>query len=159
MKLLRYLSLMLLLLSPLGVLAQGAIDAAIATLEKSKSVTNVVFSERRDPSSKAVIRSNQMFNFDNDKIAEKIIEAIKKERSKAVAFQMNTSRGEEVYTASFEDSSHMFIKYVLIHNPRGGWVLSVDKSRRKATSTKDRSDNVTDSVLFDAIQITVSAYI
>ena len=124
----------------LGAMAQSSIDAAIATLQKSKSVTNEIFSEKRDPSTRAVIRSSRMFNFDDDKMAAKIRDAMKK-----------TTSGAEVYSISFEDSKHMAIKYVLIRQHRGGWVLSVDKARR-SSSSKDRSDSeITDTIWFDSM--------
>lgn len=150
MKFLRYISLIVVMLTSLGAAAQSSIDAAIAALQKSKSVTDEIFSERRDPNTRAVIRSSRMFNFDDDKMAEKIKGAMKKERSKAVAFQMKTTSGQEVYSISFEDNKKMFTKYVLIRQKhRGGWILSVDKSLRTA---KDRSDcEASDSIWFDSM--------
>jgi len=151
MKFLRYILMVIVMFPALGAMAQSSIDAAIATLQKSKSVTNEIFSEKRDPSTRAVIRSSRMFNFDDDKMAAKIRDAMKKERSKAVVFQMKTTSGAEVYSISFEDSKHMAIKYVLIRQHRGGWVLSVDKARR-SSSSKDRSDSeITDTIWFDSM--------
>ncbi|MDE7148196.1 MAG: DUF5024 domain-containing protein [Duncaniella sp.] len=151
MKFLRYILMVIAMLPALGAMAQSSIDAAIAALQKSKSVTNEIFSEKRDPSTRAVIRSSRMFNFDDDKMAAKIRDAMKKERSKAVAFQMKTTSGAEVYSISFEDNKHMCLKYVLIRQHRGGWVLSVDKAQR-ASSSKDRSDSeITDTIWFDSL--------
>lgn len=134
------------MLTSLGAVAQSSIEAAIEALQKSKSVTNEIFSERRDPSSRAVVRSSRMFNFDDDKMAVKIQNAMKKERSKAVAFQMKTNSGAEVYSISFEDSKHLYTKYVLIRERRGGWILSVDKSLNR--SPKDRSDSEVSDTLW-----------
>lgn len=150
MKLLRYISVAIVMLSSLGAMAQSSIEAAIEALQKSKSVTNEIFSERRDPSTRAVIRSSRLFNFDDDKMAVKIQNAMKKERAKAVAFQMKTNGGAEVYSISFEDSKHLYTKYVLIRECRGGWILSIDKSLNH--SSKDRSEwEPSDTIWFDPL--------
>ena len=112
------------MLSSLGAMAQSSIEAAIEALQKSKSVTNEIFSERRDPSTRAVIRSSRLFNFDDG--------------------------GAEVYSISFEDNKHLYTKYVLIRECRGGWILSIDKSLNH--SSKDRSEwEPSDTIWFDQL--------
>ncbi len=48
----RHIAVTLLLLSPFGLFAQHSIDSAMKALENAKSVTNEVYSERRNPTTK-----------------------------------------------------------------------------------------------------------
>lgn len=133
------------MLSPLFAAAQSSIDNVVSSLEKSKSVTNEVFSERRDPTTRAVIKSNRVFNFNNDKLAAKIMEAMRKERSKAVGFQMNTRKGLTLYTISFEDSKGLCSKYILMQQGQNEWIMSIEKTKYTAPGNRkggknDRSD-------------------
>ncbi len=154
MKLFRHIILTLILLSPLCVSAQGSIDNVVHSLENSKSVTNEVYSERRDPSSKAVIKSSRVFNFTDNKIASRIIDAIKKERNKASSFQMNNRRSNAIYTIHFVNSKGLCSKYTLVQHGQSSWVLAIEKYSCKAEHKNarhlDRSEYIHDDA-FDMI--------
>lgn len=139
MKSQRHIAILLLILfTSLGAAAQQSVESAIKSLENSKSVTNEVYSEKRNPSDKSIIRSDRMFDFTDQKIANKIIEAIRKERNKASAFQMNTRAGNAVYTITFDNGKGPYAKYTLMQ--RGdSWMLAIVKASAKARKYKDSS--------------------
>lgn len=138
-----FILLFVLLLSPLATFAQQSIDSAVKALESSKSVTNEVYSERRSPKSREILRSDRVFNFTDAKIAEKIIEAIRKERNKASAFKMNTTKGRAVYTITFNNPKGPYAKYTLMQ--RGNtWIMSVIKGSSKSRDFDDDSSMLID---------------
>lgn len=134
------LTILLAIVSVLGAAAQQSVESAIKSLENSKSVTNEVYSEKRNPSNKAIVRSDRMFEFTDNKIASKIIEAIRKERSKAAAFQMNTAAGQAVYTITFDNGKGPYAKYSLIQNG-SGWVLAIVKSNGSSSKSRKHDDS------------------
>lgn len=85
----RHIAVTLLLLSPFGLFAQHSIDSAMKALENAKSVTNEVYSERRNPTTKEIESASYLFEFTDNKLADKIIDAMRKERSKACAYEMS----------------------------------------------------------------------
>lgn len=137
----RQIALTLLLLSPLGLLAQQAIDSAMKSLESSKSVTNEIYSERRNPSTKELESASYLFEFSDNKLAEKIIDAMRKERSKASSYEMsNRHSGSVVYTISFENpKDQSYAKYTLIKRGQSKWMLSVKKSSVKSSKSSKKS--------------------
>lgn len=142
MKYIRHTLLALLMLAPLCAIAQGSIDNVVNSLEKSKSVTNEVYSERRDPKTKNVIKSSRVFHFTDNKIASRLIEAIKKERNKATSFQMNNRSHNAVYTINFEGGKGLKAKYTLVQHGESVWILSVEKYT--GSSRHDRSEFIED---------------
>lgn len=143
----------ILLFSPLVSFAQSAIESAMKALADSKSVTKEVFSERRVPGTNRIESSNRLYEFTDSKLAEKIIEAMRKEREAACEYSMVSGRSTNVvYSISFV-KNNMASKYVLVR--RGvTWTLSVNKqlatlkqiekksktkSRTKKTSTRTRT--------------------
>lgn len=144
MNLIRLTALSILLLSSLGAMAQQAIDSAMKSLEKSKSVTNEVYSERRDPDTKAVVSSNRLYEFTDDALANKLIEAIRKERGNASSFQMNNRNPNSGYAITFESKDgRSYSKYALVQNGEL-WVFSVVKSTARSSSSKKRSKDRSD---------------
>lgn len=103
MKYIRHIAATLLCLTAIGAAAQQAVESAVKTLINSKSITNEIYSERRNPKTKAIVRSDRVFNFTDNKIASKIVEAIRKERDKASAFQMNSRPGNAIYKIVFDN--------------------------------------------------------
>ncbi len=69
----RHIAVTLLLLSPFGLFAQHSIDSAMKALENAKSVTNEVYSERRNPTTKEIESASYLFEFTDNKLADKII--------------------------------------------------------------------------------------
>lgn len=131
----RHIAVTLLLLSPFGLFAQQSIDSAMKALENAKSVTNEVYSERRNPSTKEIESASYLFEFTDNKLADKIIEAMRKERSKACAYEMsNRHSNSMVYSISFQDSKGSFSKYTLLQRGSSKWMLSVKKGTAKSSS-------------------------
>lgn len=138
MNFIRLTALSILLLSSLSVVAQQAIDSAMKALEKSKSVTNEVYSERRDPESKTVVSSNRLYEFTDNALANKLIDAIRKERGNASSFQMNNRNPNAGYAITFESKDgRSYAKYALVQKGEL-WVFSVIKSTVRVNSSKKR---------------------
>ncbi|MBD5312692.1 MAG: DUF5024 domain-containing protein [Bacteroides sp.] len=138
MNFIRLTALSILLLSSLSVVAQQAIDSAMKALEKSKSVTNEVYSERRDPGTKTVVSSNRLYEFTDDALANKLIDAIRKERGNASSFQMNNRNPNAGYAITFESKDgRSYAKYALVQKGEL-WVFSVIKSTVRVNSSKKR---------------------
>ena len=138
MNFIRLTALSILLLSSLSVVAQQAIDSAMKALEKSKSVTNEVYSERRDPDSKTVVSSNRLYEFTDNALANKLIDAIRKERGNASSFQMNNRNPNAGYAITFESKDgRSYAKYALVQKGEL-WVFSVIKSTVRVNSSKKR---------------------
>ncbi|WP_297066989.1 hypothetical protein [uncultured Duncaniella sp.] len=136
----RHIAVTLLLLSPFGLFAQQSIDSAMKALENAKSVTNEVYSERRNPSTKEIESASYLFEFTDNKLADKIIEAMRKERSKACAYEMsNRHSNSMVYSISFQDSKGSFSKYTLLQRGSSKWMLSVKKGTAKSSSKSSKS--------------------
>jgi len=129
-------------------MAQGAIESAVSSLEKSKSVTNEVYSERRDPKTREIIKSSRMFTFSDEKLAGRLIEAIRKNREKATSFQMNDRRGHAIYNITFDDNKNLHTKYSLVQQSSSRWMLVIEIVRQSRSSRHDRSD-FTDDTVFD----------
>lgn len=147
MKFTRHIALTLLCLTALGAAAQQAVESAVKTLINSKSITNEIYSERRDPMTKNIVRSDRVFNFTDSKIAAKIIEAIRKERDKASSFQMNNRPGNAAYKIVFDKEKGKYAKYTLIQERESLWMLSIIKVSGK--SNKHDSSMVTDKYYDD----------
>lgn len=150
----RTIAIAILLSLPSVMSAQQAIESIIKSLETSKSVTNQIYSERRDDKDGKIKKSSCMFEFNDDKIAEKLIEAIKNNREKASSYNVTKRTAKVVYSISFINDG-MFSKYTLIQCGKSKWMLTANKSpinvennRGKATrknprrksSAKDRSE-------------------
>lgn len=139
MKFLRIIILAILLLPNLVASAQQSIDSAMKALENSKSVINEVYDERRNPSTKAIVSSNRLYEFTDDKIANKLIEAIRKERSNATTFRMS----RDVYNIEFEKKDgSAYSKYTLVRRNDGTWMFSVVKSTAKSSSSKKNRSHI-----------------
>lgn len=131
----RHIAVTLLLLSPFVLFAQQSIDSAMKALENAKSVTNEVYSERRNPTTKEIESASYLFEFTDNKLADKIIEAMRKERSKACAYEMSNRHSNSiVYSISFQDSKGAFSKYTLLQRGSSKWMLSVKKGTSKSSS-------------------------
>lgn len=146
----RTIVIAILLSLPSGMSAQQAIESVIKRLETSKSVTNQVYSERRDNKNGKIKTSNCMFEFNDDKIAEKLIEAIKKDREKASSYNVTKQAERVSYSISFVNDG-MYSKYTLFQCNKPKWMLTTKKSpinvekatrknSRRKSSAKDRSE-------------------
>lgn len=139
MKFIRLIALSFILFSNLGLFAQQSIESAMKALENSKSVTNEVYNERRNPVTKAVVSSNRLYEFSDDKLANKLIDAIRKERGNAASFQMNSRNPKAAYNITFEKKDgSAYSKYTLVQQGDGMWVFSVIKSTAKTSSSKKK---------------------
>lgn len=150
----RTIVIAILLSLPSGMSAQQAIESIIKSLETSNSVTNQVYSERRDEKDSKIKKSNCMFEFNDDKIAEKLIAAIQKDREKASSYNVTKQTEKVVYSISFVNGG-MYSKYTLIQRGKSKWMLTANKSpirkddnggkatrknSRRKSSAKDRSE-------------------
>ncbi|MDE7474707.1 MAG: DUF5024 domain-containing protein [Duncaniella sp.] len=150
MKILHRIAIAILLLSPLGAAAQSILESVMKDVEKSKSLTNEVYSERRNPDTKTLEKASYAFEFTDNKLADKLIDAIRRERDHASSYELvnrhNQSRNV-VYTITF-DTPKAYAQYTLIQRGESKWMLTVTKSGpRKVVITRSnkRSKNHTDT--------------
>lgn len=151
MNIIRRIAIAILLLSPLGAAAQQSIDSAMKAIENSKSLTNEVYSERRNPESGAIEKASYAFEFTDNKLAEKLIDAIRRERERASSYELVNRHNQSknvIYTITF-DTPKSYAQYTLIQRGESKWMLTVTKSSPKSatksstksrTRSKDRSD-------------------
>lgn len=161
MKFIRLIALSFILFSNLGLFAQQSIESAMKSLENSKSVTNEVYNERRNPVTKAVVSSNRLYEFSDDKLANKLIDAIRKERGNAASFQMNSRNPKAAYNITFEKKDgSAYSKYTLVQQGDGMWVFSVIKSTAKTSSSKKKGKSKDHSQYYKVpgVQSTYSIY-
>lgn len=159
MKFIRLIALSFILCSNLGLSAQQSIESAMKALENSKSVTNGVYNERRNPTTKAVVSSNRLYEFSDDKIANKLIDAIRKERGNAASFQMNSRNPKAAYNITFEKKDgSAYSKYTLVQQGDGMWVFSVIKSTAKTSSSKKKNKDHSQYHEVPGVQSTYSIY-
>lgn len=161
MKFIRLIALSLILFSNLGLFAQQSIESAMKSLENSKSVTNEVYNERRNPVTKAVVSSNRLYEFSDDKLANKLIDAIRKERGNAASFQMNSRNPKAAYNITFEKKDgSAYSKYTLVQQGDGMWVFSVIKSTAKTSSSKKKGKSKDHSLYYKVpgVQSTYGIY-
>lgn len=161
MKFIRLIALSFILFSNLGLFAQQSIESAMKSLENSKSVTNEVYNERRNPVTKAVVSSNRLYEFSDDKLANKLIDAIRKERGNAASFQMNSRNPKAAYNITFEKKDgSAYSKYTLVQQGDGMWVFSVIKSTAKTSSSKKKGKSKDHSLYYKVpgVQSTYGIY-
>lgn len=84
-----FISLILILLSPLALRAQGSLANIVESIEENKQVSNVMYREKRDPVTRKVVRSTRLIVFSDAKLAKRLVSAIKKERPNAVNYQVS----------------------------------------------------------------------
>lgn len=129
----RLLPLMLILLSPIAANAYKQIDNLVASLEKNSKVTSEIYSEKRHPKTHRVISSSMLFEFKDEKLAQRFIDAFKKERDKSASFRMTNTPGSRIYSITFlipEEGKNpeMTAEYTLIEQGPKAWTLRVRKS-------------------------------
>ena len=149
MKIIHRIAIAILLLSPLGAAAQSILESVMKDVEKSKSLTNEVYSERRNPDTKTLEKASYAFEFTDNKLADKLIDAIRRERDHASSYELvnrhNQSRNV-VYTITF-DTPKAYAQYTLIQRGESKWMLTVTKSgpRNVIIRSNKRSKNHTDT--------------
>lgn len=143
MTLIRNLALILCLsLSSVAAFAQESIDRIVESLENDKNVQEVMYSEQRDPRTHKLVKSSRLIQFSNEKILNKLIAAFKKEREKAISYQVSNSPTTSVYSLRFDDGKGKTAKYDLYQESGNRWMLSVSiingKSRLKRLTEETR---------------------
>lgn len=150
MNIIRRIAIAILLLSPLGAAAQSSLESVMKDVEKSKSLTNEVYSERRNPDTKEIEKASYAFEFTDNKLADKLIDAIRRERDRASSYELVNRHNQSnnmVYTITF-DSPKSHAQYTLIQRGESKWMLTVTKSSPHTTTksrsrSKDRSETKT----------------
>lgn len=121
--------------------AQTSIDRIVESLENDKNVQEVMYSERRDPRTHKLLKSSRLIQFSNEKILNKLIAAFKKEREKAVSYQVSNSSNSSVYSLRFDDGNGQTAKYDLYQENGNRWMLSISiyngNSRVRISHTTD----------------------
>ncbi|MCM1076234.1 MAG: DUF5024 domain-containing protein [Bacteroides sp.] len=133
MKHLRISFILILLFLPFASKAQQAIESVMKSIENSKSVTSEVYSEKRNPETKEIESASYVFEFTDQKLADKMIDAIRHERTNASTYEIvNRDSNRQVYTIKF-DKKGSYSSYTLIHRGNSKWMLSIKKSSSTAT--------------------------
>ena len=83
--------------------AQSAIEKVVKQLESVKEA-DITYSERRDPSTKKIIKSSRIITFKSDYYAQRLEEAFEKERENAIS----STRGKNYYLYKFTDGTRYY---------------------------------------------------
>ena len=85
-------TLIITILSAIPTFAQSSLDKIIEPLKDGDKGSSVVYREKRNPTTKAIIESALLVEFNDSKLANKIIETMKKERQNAANFSSYDNR-------------------------------------------------------------------
>lgn len=121
----RNLFILIALLIPTLASAQNQLAKLVSSIEDSKEVNNVIYTEKRDPSTRKVIKSTRVIIFSDKKLAKRLIDTIKKEREKAVSYKATNEYNSTVYQIEFDDNKGNIARYSLIQDSPSTWTFSV----------------------------------
>lgn len=132
MSLIRNIIIAIFIVSPMAISAQKSLDSIVKTLEDSKKVTNQVYSEcRSSENSNEITSINYIFEFEDEKIAEKIIQAIQTEKSQSKSYSVNKTNRKVIYNIQFKNAD-----YTLIQKSDSSWMFMVNKTFKENKSKK-----------------------
>jgi len=123
------------LLASISASAQSSIEKIIEPLKDGDKGTSVAYREKRNPQTHAIVESSIFINFTDNKLANKIIEAFKKERVKSIDYSAYNEKQGQTYRIKFLDKDGTSSEYGL-YQEKSRWTLTVRIFNRSATSTK-----------------------
>lgn len=115
--------------------AQSSIEKIIEPLKDGDKGSSVVYREKRNPQTRAIVESSLFLTFNDNKLANKIIEAIKKERPNSVDYSAYNEKRGKTYRIKFVDKEGASSEYGL-YQEGAKWSLTVKTVNRAASMTK-----------------------
>lgn len=124
-------TLIITILSAIPTFAQSSLDKIIEPLKDGDKGSSVVYREKRNPTTKAIIESALLVEFNDSKLANKIIETMKKERQNAANFSSYDNRNNKNYKIEYHSKNGDSSEYSIFLE-RNKWTLTVKVYRPSA---------------------------
>ncbi|MDE5693816.1 MAG: hypothetical protein K2I09_07865 [Duncaniella sp.] len=121
-------TLIITIFSAIPALAQSSLDKIIEPLKDGDKGSSVVYREKRNPSSKAIIESALLVEFNDSKLGNKIIETMKKERHTATNFSPYDNKNTKNYKIEYRSKNGDTSEYSIFLE-RNKWTLTVKTYR------------------------------
>lgn len=119
-----FATLLLAIMTTAAASAQSSIEKIIEPLKDGDKGYSVVYREKRSPKTRAVIESSLYLDFSDDKLANRVIEAFKKERSNSVDYSAYEDRRSKTYKIKFMDKYGSTAEYA-IFKEGSKWTITV----------------------------------
>ncbi len=124
-------TLIITILSAIPTFAQSSFDKKIEPIKAGDKGSSVVYREKRNPTTKAIIESALLVEFNDSKLANKIIETMKKERQNAANFSSYDNRNNKNYKIEYHSKNGDSSEYCIFLE-RNKWTLTVKVYRPSA---------------------------
>ena len=124
-------TLIITILSAIPTFAQSSLDKIIEPLKDGDKGSSVVYREKRNTTTKAIIESALLVEFNDSKLANKIIETMKKERQNAANFSSYDNRNKKNYKIKYHSKNGDSSEYCIFLE-RNKWTLTVKVYRPSA---------------------------
>lgn len=121
-------TLIITIFSAIPAMAQSSLDKIIEPLKDGDKGSSVVYREKRNPSSKAIIESALLVEFNDSKLGNKIIETMKKERHNATNFSSYDNKNTKNYKIEYRSKNGDTSEYSIFLE-RNKWTLTVKTYR------------------------------
>lgn len=109
--------------------AQGKINAVIHEIENLENA-DIVYSEKRGPKSKKIYKITKVIKFKDKALAEKLIDAMKTERTNAVSYEIVNR--QRIYKIKFLKENNIDSLEISLIRRDGGWTISFVKQGHMA---------------------------
>ena len=109
--------------------AQGKINAVIHEIENLENA-DIVYSEKRGPESKKIYKITKVIKFKDKALAEKLIDAMKTERTNAVSYEIVNR--QRIYKIKFLKENNIDSREISLIRRDGGWTISFVKQGHMA---------------------------
>lgn len=109
--------------------AQGKINAVIHEIENLENA-DIVYSEKRGPESKKIYKITKIIKFKDKALAEKLIDAMKTERTNAVSYEIVNR--QRIYKIKFLKENNIDSLEISLIRRDGGWTISFVKQGHMA---------------------------
>ena len=109
--------------------AQGKINAVIHEIENLENA-DIVYSEKRGPESKKIYKITKVIKFKDKALAEKLIDAMKTERTNAVSYEIVNR--QRIYKIKFLKENNIDSLEISLIRRDGGWTISFVKQGHMA---------------------------
>lgn len=138
-------TLLIALAAAIPAAAQNSLDKIIEPLKDGENGSSVMYREKRTPDTHALVESALYIEFSETKLANKIIEAMKKERQNAVSYSAYEDKRNKNYKIEFSNKDGYKAEYSLYYI-NSKYTLNVktnypSASKPKSSSTQSSSKN------------------
>lgn len=124
-------TLIITICSAIPTFAQSSLDRIIEPLKDGDKGASVVYREKRNPTTKAIIESALLVEFNDSKMANKIIDTMKKERQNAANFSSYDNKNTKNYKIEYSSKNGDRSEYCIFLE-RNKWTLTVKIYRPSA---------------------------